>query len=71
MYFKDTKGFCQVKKIQKSEKNSDWPDNPIHFLFFFKHVQRKKSIRKHTKMQNSPPPQKKKNPIWGLTNLAI
>ena len=36
-YVCHSKGSCQVKKIQKSEKNSDWPDptHPPPYQFFF------------------------------------
>ena len=47
------KGSCQVKLIQKSEKNSDWPDinhppPPIHFL-------KKKNGKKIQKKKESNP----------------
>ena len=46
-----TKGSCQVKKIQKSEKNSDWSDlknpTPLSNFFFLKHVQQKTNTEKH------------------------
>ena len=43
--FSNCKGSCQVIKIQKFEKNCDWPDpnQPTPYLIFFKRVQQKKT----------------------------
>ena len=50
------RGFVKLKKIKKSEKNSNWPDPkhpppPIHFFFLnLKHVQRHKTTQKIQKL---------------------
>ena len=51
------KGSCQVKKIQKFEKNSDWPDTthppPYPICYFSGNMYNKqKTQKKHTKIQN-------------------
>ena len=65
-----TKGSCQVKKIRKSEKNSDWSDttHPLHypiFNFFWKHLETLKQYKKQEKTKKS---KKKQNPSWGWTH---
>ena len=41
LYYISFRGLVRLKKVHKSEKNSDWPDypQPTHYLFFWKHVQ--------------------------------
>ena len=54
----------KLKKFQKSEKNSDCPENtnPPAYTIFWKHVRGKKQHKKH----NIAP--KKRNSSWGLTH---
>ena len=63
--FKLLRGIVKLKNFQKSEKNSDCPDNthpPAYPIFiFWKHVQRQKQHKK----QNIS---KKKKSEWGLTH---
>ena len=45
-----SKGLVKFEKIQKSEKNLDWPPEPYPFSFiiFWKHVQEQKIIIEKT-----------------------
>ena len=59
------RGIVKLKKIRKSEKNSDWPDPshppPTHFFFFWNMYSNKNHHKKH-KISN------KKNLSWCLTH---
>ena len=64
------RGFVKLKKSQKFEKNSDWPDPthpPLYPIFFFwGNMFNKKNTTKNRKKQKNST--KKNNPSWGLTH---